>query len=419
MKIMKMVLFVFIAMLGRSIMLMMASANTLTGLIPAIMEATDIVSREMVGFIPAVDIDAGSDGVAQGQTVRIPITPAAGANVAITPGTASGDTGGSTISYVDASISKSMMQPVSISGVDQKGLKTNGSGKYEKIMVDRFAQAIRALVNEMEADIAAAAYQGGSRAYGTAGTTPFASSHADVTAQLRKILDDNGCPKADRSLVIDSSAGANLRSLTGLNTVYAAGTEATLRQGTLLPLNGFDIKESAGIVSHTKGTGTGYVIVAGNEALGQTTLSLDGGNSGTIKAGDIITIGTGGGAGTGADYATKYVVNADGAAAAAKDIVIGNPGLRVARVNDDIVTVGASYTANVAFHRNAIKLLARTPELPEEGDLAEDVTYITDPLTGLVFQICMYKQYKQVHYEVGIAWGVKCVKSEYVTVLIG
>jgi hypothetical protein len=398
----------------------MASANTLTGLIPVMMEAADIVSREMVGFIPAVDIDAESDGVAEGQTVRVPIVPAAGANVTITPGTASGDTGGVTVSYIDMSISKSKMQPVAWSGVDQKGLKTNGPGKYEKIMIQRFAQAMRALVNEIEVDLATAAYQGASRAYGIAGTTPFASSHADVTAQIRKILDDNGCPGMERSLIIDSAAGANLRSLTGLNTVYAAGTDATLRQGTLLGLNGFDVKESAGIVSHTKGAGTGYVIVAAGEDAGQTTISLDGGtvNTSGIKAGDIVTLGTGGGSGTGTDYDTKYVVNT-GLTAVSGNIVIGNPGLKVARVNDDAMTVGASYKANVAFHRQALKLLARTPELPEEGDLAEDVTYITDPLSGLTFQICMYKQYKQVHYEVGIAWGVKCIKSEHVAVLLG
>jgi len=395
-------------------------ANTLTGLIPVMMEAADIVAREMVGAIPAVDIDADGEGVAQGQTLRIPITPAAGANVDITPGQQSADSGGATITYVDASISKSKMQPVSWSGVDQKGLKTNGPGKYEKIMRDRFAQAMRALVNEIEVDILTAAYQGASRAYGTAGTTPFASSHADVTAQLRKILDDNGTPKADRALIIDSSAGANLRSLTGLNTVYAAGTELTLRQGTLLPLNGFDVKESAGIVAHTKGAGTGFVIVAAGEAAGQKTLSLDGGTVNTtgIKAGDIVTFGTGGGSGTGTDYDTKYVVNT-GLVAVSGDIVIGNPGLKVARVNDDALSIGNSYTANVAFHRNAIKLIARTPELPEEGDLAEDVTYIRDELTGLVFQVCMYKQYKQVHYEVGLAWGVKAVKSEFIAILIG
>ena len=46
-------------------------------------------------------------------------------------------------------------------------------------------QAMRKLVNEVESDVAAT-YFAGSRAYGTAGTTPFASDLSD-TAQLHKI----------------------------------------------------------------------------------------------------------------------------------------------------------------------------------------------------------------------------------------
>jgi P22 coat protein - gene protein 5 len=391
--------------------------NTLTGLIPTIQAGLDIVSRELVGAVPAVSIDASANMLAVGQTERVPIVPAAGANVSITPGDRPSDDGDVVMEYVDMSITKSKMQPVRWTGIDQKGLSTGG--QYSKINADRFAQAFRALVAEVETDILTAGYQGASRAIGTATTNPFASNH-DSIIDLRKVLDDNGCPSADRTCIINTTAGAALRKLTGLNTVYAAGTDATLRQGTLLPLSGFDIKESAYVVSHTKGAGTGYVIVAAGEAAGQTTISLDGGTVNTtgFKAGDIVTFGTGGGSGTGTDYDTKYVVNT-GLTATSGDIIIGKPGLRVARVNDDVATIGGSYTANIGFHRSAIQLLARAPELPIEGDEASDVTYVTDPITGLVFQVCMYKSYKRVKYEVGLAWGVKAIKPEHIAVLVG
>lgn len=392
-------------------------ANTLTGLLPVIYEALDIVSRELVGFIPAVSIDASADMVAKDQTLRIPVVPAVASSTAITPGLYAPDSGDQTISYVDMSISKAQMVPVRWSGVEQKGLS---SGKnFAQIQRDRFAQAMRTLVNEVELDLATAAYQGASRAYGTAASTPFASSLADA-AQIKKILDDNGAPADGRSLIINSTAGVNLRSLANIMSANVAGTDRTLRQGVLLPIVGLDVRESAQIVSHTKGAGTGYVIVAAGELAGQTTISLDGGTVNTtgIKAGDIVTFGTGGGSGTGTDYDTKYVVNT-GLTATSGDIVIGNPGLKVARVNDDVMTIGGSYTANVAFHKQAIQLLIRTPEMPLEGDAAEDVTYVTDPITGLTFQIAMYKQYKQVHYEVGLAWGVKAIKSEHIAILLG
>jgi len=392
----------------------MASYNTLTNLIPTLYESLDLVSRELVGFIPAVSRHSSAQRAALNQTVRVPIAPASGA-VSITPANVAPDSGGQTIAYADISISKQYAVPVQWTGDEEKSLQP---GQPSNIMRDQFSQAMRTLVNLIEVDLASL-YTYASRAYGTAGTAPFGSSLTDA-AQIKKILDDNGCPDdGNRSIVLGSTAGVNLRSLTGLNAQYAAGTDATLRQGILLPLFGLGIRESAAIKSHTKGTGTGYVIVAAGEVAGQTTISMDGGNSGTIKAGDIVTFGTGGGAGTGADYDTKYVVNADGAAAAAKDIVINKPGLLVARVNDDACTVGASYTANMAFHKSAIQLVTRAPFMPTVGDFADDVIEISDPVSGLAFQVAMYKQYRQVHYEVGIAWGFAAIKPENICLLIG
>ena len=51
-------------------------ANTLTSLIPDLYESLDVVSRELVGFIPSVTLDAAVARAALNQNVRSFVTPA-------------------------------------------------------------------------------------------------------------------------------------------------------------------------------------------------------------------------------------------------------------------------------------------------------------------------------------------------------
>jgi len=389
----------------------MAIANTLTGLVPTMYRAMHTVSRENVGALPGATIDASAAMAAKDQTVRTPVAPAATAE-SITPAMAVPETGGQTISYVDMTLSKSKAVPIPFSGEEELSL----GDMYQVVMEQRIAQAIRTLVNEMESDLCTAAYTGASRAYGTPTTTPFASSLADA-AEIKRILDVNGAPgKNDpnyRSLVINSAAGVNLRKLTNLMTVNANGSDQTLRNGILLPVVGFGVRESAGVVSHTKGAGTGYDINNGSgEAVGQTTITLDGGtvNSTGIKAGDIVTFAT--------DANNKYVVNT-GLTAASGDIVIGNPGIQVLVADTTEMTIGDSYTANFGFSKNALVVATRAPAMPRMGDLSVDVQQVTDPVTGIVFTFAMYRGYHAVRFEVSAVWGVKAVQSEHIALLIG
>jgi hypothetical protein len=57
--------------------------------------------------------------------------------------------------------------------------------------------------------------------------------------------------------------------------------------------------------------------------------------------------------------------------------------------------------------------------VPDEGDSADDRTVITDPRTGISFEFAMYKQYRRVRYEVGLAWGAGVVKSDFVAQVYG
>jgi hypothetical protein len=382
-------------------------ANTLTGLIPTIYKGLDVVLRELTGFIPAVTWDASGEQAAKDQTIGWPVVPTVGAGN-VTPATTGPTPTDQTIAPKTMTISKSRSVVFGWNGEEQKSL----GGLYNTILVDQFAQGMRTLVNEIEADLAAL-YIYASRAYGTAGTAPFDSSgKISFLAQILKILQDNGAPTGDLQVVLNTTAGAALRTLVELWQANTAGNVDLLRRGVLLDLMGFAIRESAGVKTHTPGGATGTLVdLKAGYAKGLTAVHVDT-VTGTWSAGDILT-----NAKTGRDT-SKYVV-ATGLASAEGDLVLANPGNQVAWVNNDPLSCGAAYAANLAFSKSAIALMTRVPAMPAGGDAADDVTVITDPVTGLSFQVAMYRQYRQVAFEVGLAWGVKAVKSEAIAILLG
>lgn len=383
-------------------------ANTITNLIPDIYNALDVVSRELVGFIPAVSTDMTFQRAAVGQTVRSPVAPAAVASD-ITPGVTPPDDGDQTIGNVTMSITKARRVPVRWNGEQSLGLNNGGPGRAN-IMRDQFAQAMRTLCNEVEGDLAAL-HVNASRAYGTAGTTPFgtADDWTDASETLR-ILKDNGAAGGQHQLVINTAAGAKF--LGKQARVDANGSDSILRQGILLPVTGLDLRESAAVVTSTAGTASGATTNTAGYAVGATVITLASAGTGALLAGDAITF---------AGDTHKYLLaSGDADVSGGGTITLQAPGLRRAiPASATAITVVAAAARNMAFSRTAIALATRAPALPEEGDLALDRQIVTDPRSGLSFEISMYAQYRQVQYEVALAWGVKAVKPEHIAVLLG
>lgn len=380
-------------------------SNTLTGLTPVIYEALDMVSREIVGFIPAVNMLAAADRAAIGQSITSPVVPAGTAGD-ITPAAYGPSPADMVVAGLTMTITKARSVPFYLTGEDSKSLSPTGN--LNTVYKNAIAQCMRVLVNEIEADLAQVAKQGASRAYGIAGTLPFATAgNMTDLAQTRLILENNGAPMGDLHMVLANIAAAQLRGLqSGLFKVNEAGSDALLRRGTLGQVEGFNLHQSGKLLLHTKGTGAGYV-TNGSTAVGVTDMALVTG-TGTVLAGDIVTFA--------ADAANKYVNNTG--IAAPGTISLGKPGAQVVIPTANALTIGANYTPNIAFDRQALALLVRAPAEPEGGDAADDAIMVQDAVSGLVFEIRVYRQYHRVAYDIGIAWGVKVIKSENIAILL-
>ncbi len=95
------------------------------------------------------------------------------------------------------------------------------------------------------------------------------------------------------------------------------------------------------------------------------------------------------------------------------------PGLKVAQgVATRAITVFATSTRNIALSRNAITLATRLPKF-QAGDAAADRQVITDPNTGISFELTMWPGQRMVKYEVAIAYGMTVIKPEHCAVIIG
>ena len=397
--------------MGATGMMLYASPNTLTNLIPTIYAAADIVSREQVGFINAVTRDSRIDRAAINQVVNVPVVGAI-TPVSITPGAYAPDTGGATPGNVAVTISNQYAAPIAWNGDEQ--IVVGETGLYESVMAQRFAQGMRAITNMVEADLAAL-HVNASRAYGTFNTVPFgtASDLSDM-AQAIKILEDNGSPQTDLRGVLGSSALANIRGKQSvLFKANEAGTDAMLRRGIVGDILGVGIGSSAAVKTAVAvGTSASSTTNTAGYAVGATVITLAAIGTGSVLAGDIITF---------AGDTNKYIVaSGDASAADGGTITLQEPGLRQAiPTSATALTVIAATTRNMVFSKSAIVVATRTPNMPAGGDSAADVMDITDPMSGLTYQVAMYKQYRQVHFEIGLAWGVKMIAPRHTMVLIG
>jgi hypothetical protein len=376
-------------------------ANDLSALTPVLYSAAQTVAAEPTGSLQSIDMNFDDKGVAIGDSVDVPV---AGVSTSsdYTPAMTTSAGTDSTPSDVSVSITANKEVSWHLTGEQQRSLENGGTD--QEWVRQKLQQGMRTLRNLAEADANTAIYQGASSAIGTAGTTPF-GTNIDLIAEAYKGLKDNGAPMADMHMVLDTTAGLNARKLQIIQQADQAGTDQERRTGNFLRQFGFSIKESAGIQTHTKGTGTGYLVNDGTDVqIGDTDIVVDTGSN-TILAGDVVTFA--------ADTTNKYVVNT---ALAANQFSIGKPGAKVIIPDDNAITVGNNYTANLAYERSAIVGVVRPPIIKDSGVIR--TIPVTDQF-GMTYLFCEIQGDGMTTWRLNLAWGFKVVQPEYVINIMG
>jgi len=80
------------------------------------------------------------------------------------------------------------------------------------------------------------------------------------------------------------------------------------------------------------------------------------------------------------------------------------------------MTIGDSYTPNMAFSRNAVVGVMRPPLMPANPTIQQML--ISDEF-GMTYLMLDIAQYGQRTWELHLAWGFKAVQPEHIALLIG
>lgn len=376
-------------------------ANVFTNLAGDVFVAAEKVGRELVAGVNSVKINGGSQEAAKGDTVRASFTQPQTVSTTYAPAMTIPEGTDQTVDNKTMSLDTYASIQIPYTGEDQKHLD-NGAG-YEWVFSKQIEQAFRSICNKMESDLMLHLGKNAGNAYGTAGTTPFASNMNDLP-NIMKLLLDRGCPDdGNISGIYDTTAAVNIQNLSNLYKVNEAGDSAMLRRGELGSLYNVNLKRSGQVGRPAVGTGTSYVL-NGSHAVGATSITVKTG-SGTVVAGDVVTINS-----------VKYVATSGIAAAGTFTIASG---LVAAGSDGDTVTLSAISRRNVVLHRDAAELAMRPLANPYGGDAAVDEMIVSDPHSGLSFKLSHYKGFHKSMIEVGCLYGYKLWLPDFACIHLG
>ena len=403
-------------------------ANTLANIMPKILARGLMVLRERCIMPRITNGDYSTEAAEKGDTIDVPVPTSVGV-INVTPSNTPPSPTDTATAKVQISLDNwKQNNPIYLTDKEMVEIDRN-----RHFLPMQLGEAVRALANSVNQSIFAE-YKKVYGVTGTPGTTPFASTVVDAT-NVRKVLNEQLCPKDMRRGVLDFAAEANALALSPFSDAEKIASADVKIEGEIGRKYGIDWFADDHVPTHTAGTindgGTpnGRTCAVNNGAgyaIGIDTINVDNGAAaqavGTIVLGDIISF-----AGHAQTYAvienTASAQYSAGAYTFATNAIAGlkfYPALVAAVVDNEVITVKASHVVNLAFHRDAFAfatrpLAATTADL----ELGSRILSMQDPQTGLVLRLEVSRQHKQVAWEFDILWGAKLVRPQLAARIFG
>lgn len=381
---------------------MSTNTNTITNVIPQLLAQGLVTLRENAIMPRLVNASYSAQAAEQGSSIDIPI-PAAITAAAVTPSYADPNDTGINPGKVTLSLDQWKEAPFFMTDKEMMEVMAG-------TIPMQAAEAVKALANDVDQYLLSL-YKGVYTAVGTAATTPFATDVSAATA-ARKFLNNYLAPMTDRRFVFNPDVEANALGLRAFQDVAWTGDARGINEGQIVRKLGFDWHLDQNVKDHTAGTvATSFIVKDSTaHAEGLTTLTTTTGGNAALKAGDIITI---------AGHDQQYVVTADAERTGGGDLpVLISPGLKVALVGAEVITIVASHAANLAFHRDAIAF-ANRPLVDSAEGLGNQIMSAQDPVSGLTLRLEVSRQYKRTRWSFDILYGAKLVRPELAVRVLG
>ncbi len=379
-------------------------ANSLANIMPKILARGLLALREAAVMPRLVNSDYSREAAQKGDTIDVPV-PVAQSATDVTPSNTPPTPADTTPDKVQIVLDQWKKTNFHLTDKDIVEVDRN-----EHFIPMQVSEAIRALANNVNEYILSK-YLGVYGYTGTAGTTPFASDVTDAT-NLRKVLNQQLCPKDMRRGVLNYDAEANALALSPFSDAEKIMSASVKMEGEIGRKFGIDWAADDAVPTHTAGTASGATTDATGYAVGLKTVTLASAGTGTILVGDIITF---------AGDAQTYAVTAGDADVSNGGTISFEPGLKVAiPAGATAITLKADHVVNLGFHRDAFALAMR-PLVAETESLAlgSQILSMQDPVTGIPLRLEVSRQYKQVVWEFDILYGAELVRAELAARLAG